>query len=255
VWGAALTAGLSLAAATASGIVARLCRRAGVAGIMLEAVLLKPSFALGGLLSAGDAVREALEGGNLVCARDLLHALVSRDTAGLDEALVAAAAIESLAENLTDSVLAPWVAYAAAGLPGAYVYRAVNTLDSMIGYRGRYEHLGKIAARLDDVLNLLPARAGAVLLAMCAPLGRGSVGAAARVASAHHGRTASPNAGWTMAAMAGALGVRLTKVGAYTLGDGREPNARDIHAARRIILGAAGVALAVLTVIGGVRDG
>jgi adenosylcobinamide-phosphate synthase len=252
-WGGAVTVGVAGVCGLVAGGAGAVTGRGGALGLVIEAVLLKPSFALGALLRAGKAVEEALLRGELAGARAGLRALVSRDVESLDEALVAAAAIESLAENLTDSVLAPWLAYALFGLPGAYAYRAVNTLDSMIGYRGRYEHLGKVAARADDVVNLLPARLGAMLLAACARLGSGSVMGAVRGALADHRRTASPNAGWTMAAMAGALGVRLEKAETYVLGDGRPPVADDIRRSRRIVLGAAGTALAVMVALSGRR--
>jgi len=109
----------------------------------------------------------------------------------------------------------------------------------MVGYRGRYEDLGKAAARLDDALNYAPARLTALALVAAAPLAGGSAQAAWRVALAHHRRTASPNAGWPMAAAAGALGLRLAKVGHYSLGDGREPMAGDIRRARRLVATAA----------------
>ncbi|MGH2588747.1 MAG: CobD/CbiB family cobalamin biosynthesis protein, partial [Dehalococcoidia bacterium] len=148
--------------------------------------------------------------------------------------LIAAAAIESLAENVTDSALAPWLAYALFGLPGAAAYRALNTLDSMIGYRNHYEYLGKAAARADDVANLVPARLGALLITLAAPAGHGSPRRALATAWRHHRRTASPNAGWTMAAMAGALGLTLEKTDAYRLGDGRPPVPTDIRRAQRV---------------------
>ena len=104
---------------------------------------------------------------------------MSRDTRTLAPPLVAMAAIESVAENTTESFVGPWMAFALFGLPGAFACRAINTLDSMIGYRGRYEHLGKAAARLDDLVNLVPARLSALLMLVagrlfCAlPAGRG----------------------------------------------------------------------------------
>ena len=213
--------------------------------LVSEVWLLKTTFAVRALLAAAEAVRRPLAHGALPDARAALQALVSRETADLTPELVAAAAIESLAENLTDSALAPWLAYAGGGLPAAAAYRALNTLDSMVGYRGRYEHLGKFAARGDDLVNLLPARLGALLIALAAPLGGGSARRAWLTAIRHHGRTASPNAGWTMAAMAGALGVRLEKTGAYVLGDGPAPDAADIRRAERIVGGALALGAAI----------
>lgn len=250
-WGAAAAIAIPSAAGLAAWVADAAIERTGWLGLPIEAALLKPAFALGGLLRAGKAVEAALLAGDLGAGRELVRALVSRDAASLDVSLVSAAAIESLAENLTDSVLAPWIAYALFGLPGAYVYRAVNTLDSMIGYHGRYEYLGKVAARLDDALNLIPARVGALLLAVGAPVGAGCITRAVRVALAQRGRTASPNAGWTMAAMAGALGLRLEKAGMYVLGEGRAPVPADIARSRRIVLGAAGMGLALMVALAG----
>jgi len=247
-YGAAMVA---IVAGLSAAVAARLSRMAGpVPGGRLGQVwLLKTTFAVRALLAAGEAVRRPLEAEDLDDARAALRSLVSRETAHLPPGLVAAAAIESLAENLTDSALAPWLAYAPFGLPGAAAYRALNTLDSMVGYRGRYEHLGKAAARADDVVNLVPARLCALLIAAAAPAGGGSPARAWRTALRDHGRTASPNAGWTMAAMAGALGVELEKAGHYRLGEGRQPDPADIRRAQRIAAVAlalgAGVAAAV----------
>jgi adenosylcobinamide-phosphate synthase len=211
----------------------------------VEIWLLKSTFAVRGLLDAAELVRGPLQMGHLSEARAALHALVSRDTSRLTEGLVAAAAIESLAGNSTDSALAPWLAYAVLGLPGAAAYRALNTLDSMIGYRGWYEYLGKAAARADDAANLLPARLAASLIAASAWFGAGSTAEALRKAFAYHSRTASPNAGWTMAAMAGALGVTLEKAGAYRLGDGPPPLPADIRRAQRIVAAALAIGAAL----------
>jgi adenosylcobinamide-phosphate synthase len=210
---------------------------------LLAAWLLKTTLSLRTLLDAAERVRRALARGDLAGARAGLRWLVSRETDDLPPPLLAAAAIESVAENLSDSLVAPLLAYALGGLPGAFAYRAANTLDAMLGYRGRYEWLGKVPARLDDALNLLPARLTAGLLALAA----GACGldgrAAARIARRDGPRTPSPNAGWPMAAMAGALGLELEKRGHYVLGQGgRLPSAGDIRRAEGIALGAAGLA-------------
>jgi adenosylcobinamide-phosphate synthase len=239
VYGAGMTAAILATAGLAGAVTERWPRR--LAGDAARAWLLKSTFAVRALLLAGEEVRQRLEAGRLDEARIGLRSLVSRETASLSEGQVAAAAIESLAENLTDGALAPWLAYAGWGLSGAAAYRALNTLDSMVGYRGRYEFLGKAAARGDDLANLLPARLGAILLALAAPAGGGSPRRAWRTALRDHRRTASPNAGWTMAAMAGALGVSLEKPGHYRLGEGREPEPSDIRRAQRIV----GAALAL----------
>jgi len=183
-------------------------------GLLAEVVLLKSAFSVRALATEGLALRRLLEAGDLQGARRRAQALVSRDTSSLGPAHLVSAGLESLAENTTDAFLAPWLYYALAGTPGALAYRAVNTLDAMWGYHGQYEHLGKAAARLDDLANLAPARLAAVLLALAS----GRPIAALATAVAQHRRTESPNAGWTMAALAGALDVELEKVGHYRLG-------------------------------------
>jgi adenosylcobinamide-phosphate synthase len=148
---------------------------------------------------------------------------VSRDASTLDASLLASAAVESLAENTADSIVGPLLAYAVGGLPAAFAYRAVNTLDAMIGYHGRYEYLGKIAARLDDLANLLPARLAALLLILGGALAGGQVNAGLNRLATQRQRTASPNAGWPMSAMAGLLGITLEKPAHYRLGDPAPP--------------------------------
>jgi adenosylcobinamide-phosphate synthase len=133
--------------------------------------------------------------------------------------MIISSTVESVAENSNDSFVAPLFYFLLFGVPGAVAYRVVNTLDAIIGYHGEYEYLGRFASRLDDVLNFIPARLAALFLVLAAFLagkdGRGSW----RVARHEHNRTESPNAGWPMAAMAGALKVKLEKSGHYALGE------------------------------------
>jgi adenosylcobinamide-phosphate synthase len=131
--------------------------------------------------------------------------------------------VESLAENTSDSGVAPLFYYAVFGLPGAVAYRAINTLDAMLGYRGEMEYLGQAAARLDDLANLIPARLTAGLLLVAGALDGSRLHDGIRILLRDGGRTASPNAGRPMAAMAGLLGVVLTKPGHYRLGDDIRP--------------------------------
>jgi adenosylcobinamide-phosphate synthase len=139
--------------------------------------------------------------------------------------------------------------FALFGVPGALFYRVVNTYDSMIGYHGRYEYLGKVAARLDDLLNIIPARLTGLLLVAASRLRRAAAGGAWRVMLRDHAVTESPNAGWPMSAMAGALGVRLEKVGHYRLGDAEvEPSAGSIARATAVASTALALA-AVLTLL------
>jgi adenosylcobinamide-phosphate synthase len=227
VYGAAAGLGLPLFWVLLGGVAERLLPW------QAQAMLLKTTFAGRALMVAGRQVEDDLRGRDLGRARRDLRSLVSRPTLDLDEPLVAAAAIESLSENFIDSWLAPLLAYAAFGLGGACAYRAANTADAMWGYRTpEYEWLGKVPARLDDTLNWFPARLGALFL-ICAG---GRRRHAFEVYRRDARRTSSPNAGRVMAACAGQLGVRLEKVGHYTLGaEGHPPAATDIAAARQLV--------------------
>ena len=221
----------------------------------LGASLLSCMFAIKGLGAAGRVVRDALANGHVGQARQGLSALCSRDASALEEPELAAATVESLAENLSDSFVAPLLAYALFGLPGAVIYRAANTLDAMIGYRGRFEFLGKVAARLDDLLNLLPARLTAGLLLGAGALTEAHVGDGLRLLRRDRRKTASPNAGWPMATMAGLLGVCLSKPGHYRLGDeGRAVTFEDIDRAWRVVAVAAALAVALTMIAVMVRS-
>jgi adenosylcobinamide-phosphate synthase len=225
------------------------------ARIVVAAALLKPLFAVRALRDAAFEVRDAIAAGNVERARGGLRSLCSRDPSRLSEAALAAAAIESVAENASDSVVAPLLFFGFFGLPGAAFYRAANTLDAMIGYRGPLERVGKIAARLDDVLNLVPSRLTAALL-LVAGAGTGAdVRRGLAILRRDAACTASPNAGRPMAAMAGLLGVALEKDGQYHLGDPLRPiESLDITRAWRLAsrasLAALGVTVAVLVVKG-----
>jgi adenosylcobinamide-phosphate synthase len=219
-----------------------------VAYMLGGAMALKSTFSVRDLGRAATRVRRSLDREDQVSAVAGLASLVSRDVGALTPPQMASAAVESVAENAPDSFLAPWLAFALLGVPGAVAYRAVNTLDAMIGYHGRYEWFGKPSARLDDLLNLLPARLAGLLVAVAGGL-LGLAGARSlRVMWRDHGRTESPNAGWPMSAMAGALGVRLEKVGHYRLGEEfPPPEAGRLGDAVRVIYGVAslGMGLAV----------
>ena len=182
------------------------------------------------------AVDRALAAGDLSAAREAVGRIVGRDVGGLDEAGVAAAALESLAESFNDGVVAPAFWLALAGLPGLFAYKAVNTADSLIGHREpRWRAFGWAAARADDAMNLIPARIAGLLVAAAG--GRG-LRTMLRDAPKH----ASPNAGWPEAAMAGALGVRLGGPAIYdgvvharpAFGDGRAPEASDLRRGLRL---------------------
>ncbi|PKO23299.1 MAG: cobalamin biosynthesis protein CobD [Chloroflexi bacterium HGW-Chloroflexi-1] len=256
-WGASsLLAGMSLSAAAAWGVM-RLARcLPWPLRLLLEAGLLKLTLASHGLDRAAGEVEAALRRGDLPEARRLLSwHLVSRDTSDLSAEEVAGAAAESVAENLTDAFVAPLCAYAAGGLPAVWAYRFAQTADSMWGYHdAAHEWLGKPAARLDDALNWLPARLAAGLLTLAAASCGEDAANAWRTRRSQAGNTASPNAGQTMAAMAGALGVTLTKRGHYTLAGGAAAVTPDALArGRRITRVAAGLAVAAATIVVAVR--
>jgi adenosylcobinamide-phosphate synthase len=194
-----------------------------VAYVVVGALLLKSTFSVRGLRRAALRVKELLQGGKLGRARVEVKALVSRDTSRLDEPHLVSATVESVAENTSDSVIAPLFFFLLFGVPGAVGYRVVNTIDAMIGYHGEYEYLGKFAARLDDGLNFIPARLSGLLLVAAAYLSGGGGKKAWRVMLRDHARTESINAGWPMSAAAGALRTRLEKVGYYRLGDANNP--------------------------------
>jgi len=219
--------------------------------VVFKAIALKCSFSLRSLFTAVELVRGHLVAGDLSGARRELGVhLVSRSTADLDRQQVASGAVESLAENLTDAWVAPICFFLAGGLEAAWVYRAVNTADAMIGYRvGELEHLGRVAARLDDALNFVPARLAALSLVAGAWLAGRSASGAWRLMRRDGGLTASPNAGRTMAAMAGALGVSLEKPGHYRLGDGPHPDVLAVDRALTVGRGACAVWLAVALLV------
>ncbi len=210
------------------------------ARIVVGAIWLKMMLSLRALAGAANRVREALCRHNPSEAREGLKSLVSRNLEGLDEPLMCSAAIESVAENFCDAFVAPLFYFALLGLPGATAYRVINTLDAMLGYRGPYEQLGKFAARLDDVLNFIPARLSGLLVIASAFLFRLGDGRNAwRALLCHRGRTQSPNSGWPMSAMAGALRVELRKPGHYRLGFPQEAlSTEKIGAAVRLLWGA-----------------
>ncbi|MDP2311954.1 MAG: adenosylcobinamide-phosphate synthase CbiB [Pseudomonadota bacterium] len=220
-------------------------------GPILAVLWLKSTFAVRALGVAGRGVSGPLATGDLHGAREGLRSLCSRDPRALGPDELAAGAVESLAENASDSVVAPLSWFVVGGLLGsgalapavaaAVAYRAVNTLDAMVGYHGRYEWLGKASARLDDLANLVPARLTAVLLLVGGAGSGASVRSGVTTMVRDRGNTESPNAGWPMAAMAGLLGVRLEKPGHYALGSGRAPTAADVEVAWIIVVRGLGV--------------
>ena len=204
-------------------------------------------------------VADALDTGDIAASRAAVSHIVGRDTGALDQAGVARAAIESLAENFSDAVVAPVLWLAIAGLPGAALYKAINTADSVIGHRtARYEAFGWAAAKLDDLVNLPASRLAALLLIAAAALRNdGSAIEAWRTVWFDAPRHRSPNAGYPEAAMAGALGLSLAGPRVYggvriddaTMGGGRwDANAADIRGALALYRRADAILIAILAV-------
>lgn len=201
-----------------------------------------------------DAIGELLEQGDLPGARERLPRLCGRDARGLSESALARAVIESVAENTSDAVVAPLFWGAVAGTPGLLAYRAANTLDAMVGHRNtRYSNFGWASARLDDVLNLAPARLTGLLTVASAPIVGGLRQQTWQVLR-HDARShPSPNAGHCEASAAGALGLRLGGTNVYgtqveerpQLGNGRSPRGFDIARANKLSK-AVGTSAAVL---------
>ncbi len=195
------------------------------------------------LTSEAERIRSALQAGDIELARAALPSLCGRDPQGLDEQELARAVVESVAENASDAIVAPLPWGAVGGLPGFLGYRAVNTLDSMVGYRSaRYARFGWASARLDDVVNWVPARLTGLLAGALAGVAGGRPPESWQAMRTYGSRHPSPNAGRCEAAFAGALGVTLGGTNAYDgvtekrqrLGDGRAPEAADI--ARAVLL-------------------
>jgi len=192
-----------------------------IAYVLIGAVLLKSTFSLRGLRQAALRIKKLLLENKMNEARFEMRSLVSRDTQVLPKHLLISATLESVAENISDSFIAPLFYFLLLGIPGAMAYRVVNTLDAIVGYHGKYEYLGKFASRLDDVLNFIPARLTALLIVLATFLTGRDGRASWRIALSEHAKTQSPNAGWPMAAIAGALHVQLEKAEHYKLGRDR----------------------------------
>jgi adenosylcobinamide-phosphate synthase len=229
-------------------------------GLLFAAVAASTMLAQRSLAVHVGQVADALDDGGIDAGRKAVAHIVGRDTAELDQAGVARAAIESLAENFSDGVVAPTFWMVIAGLPGAALDKAINTADSMIGHRTeRYQDFGRTAAQLDDIVNLPASRLTALLIVAAAYLTKGASASAAWQAMWRDGsKHASPNAGYPEAAMAGALGLSLAGPrvyhGAITdgawMGDGRrEATPEDIRSALGLYSRADGLLIAIVFVL------
>jgi adenosylcobinamide-phosphate synthase len=221
----------------------RLCRDRPAVRLALTAACTWTVVGARSLRTEADRIRRALLASDIDGARQMLPRLCGRDPARLDTAGIARAVVESIAENSSDAIVAPLIWGAIAGNAGLTGYRAVNTLDAMVGHHSpQYEEFGWASARLDDVANWAPARLTALLTAACAPVVGGRPDSAWQIARDHGPRHPSPNAGWCEAAFAGALGVQLGGKLSYAgrvehrpeLGSGPAPDPADIARALRL---------------------
>lgn len=260
-WGMATLVLLLVVTIIVAVLVVRLCQALpGLLEIFLCAVVASSLLAQRSLHDHVAEVATALERRGIEAGREAVSRIVGRDTSALDEAAIGRAAIESLAENFSDGVVAPLFWMVVAGLPGAAAYKAVNTADSMIGHKSERHHaFGWASARLDDLVNLPASRLAALWITLAAAFRAGcSVDgaiAAVRRDARHH---RSPNAGWPESAMAGALGIRLAGPRVYSgvkvedrwIGVGRaELTAADIRNALGLYRAACGVQIAVVALL------
>lgn len=225
----------------------------------VETVLCYQLLATRSLRDESMKVFKALKTGTLPEARRAVSMIVGRDTEALDETGVSKAAVETVAENASDGVIAPLLYMALGGGVLGLAYKAVNTMDSMVGYQNdRYRYFGRVAARLDDVVNYIPARLGGVLMCLAAPLSGGNLGEAFRIWRRDKRNHKSPNSAQTEAAMAGALEVQLAGPSRYfgklvekpTIGDPTRPvTPEDIPRANRIMVATAILAWALLCLL------
>lgn len=205
--------------------------------IIVGAVLFKATFAVKGMGFYTKPIAATLKGKDLDGARKWLPFIVRRDPNTLDERGIISAAIESIAESTTDGITAPFFFFALLGVSGAFAYRVVNTLDSMVGYKNvENKNVGWFSAKLDMILNFVPARLTAYLMVAAASLLGEDWRESWRILQRDKHKTASPNAGWTISAMAGALNIQLEKQGYYVLGDNHGLSADHIDRALRMMM-------------------
>ena len=204
--------------------------------IIVAAVMLKTTFAVKCMSQYTIPIAKAIEKSDVDKAKGLLHYIVRRDPATLNERHVISAAVESIAESTTDGVTSPLFYFALFGVPGSFAYRAVNTLDSMVGYKDEaHVNIGWFSANLDTVANYVPTRISALLMVVAAMLLRENWKDSYRIMKRDRRNIPSVNAGWTISAMAGAISTQLEKPGMYKVGDGDGLSPTHIRRALRIM--------------------
>ena len=204
--------------------------------IIVGAVLFKATFAVKGMGKYTKPIAAALKKNGLAEARKWLPFIVRRDPNTLNEKQITSAAVESIAESTTDGITAPFFFFALFGVPGAFAYRVINTLDSMVGYKNpENKNIGWFSANLDTIANYIPARLTAYLMVAASFLLRENWRESWRILQRDKKKTASINAGWTISAMAGALNTQLEKQGYYALGDDHGISPEHISRALRVM--------------------
>jgi len=204
--------------------------------IIVGAILFKATFAITGMGQYTKPIAKALRQKDLAEARKWLPYIVRRDPNSLNERQIISAAVESIAESTTDGITAPFFFYALFGVPGAFAYRVINTLDSRVGYKNaEFKNIGWFSAKMDTITNYIPARVTAYLMVAAAFVMREDWRESYRILQRDKHKTASPNAGYTISAMAGALNIQLEKQGCYTLGDDHGIAAEHIPKALRVM--------------------
>jgi adenosylcobinamide-phosphate synthase len=195
-----------------------------VALVIVSAIIFKLTIAIKGMEEHSRAIMNSLEACDLKGTRHNLSMIVRRETDDLDEQHILSATIECISESTVDGITGPIFYYSLLGPAGAFAYRAINTLDSMVGYSDDYfRDIGWMSARLDTAANYVPARVTAFLMVIAANILGADWKNSLNILQRDHDKTSSPNAGYPMATMAGALRIRLEKIGHYTLGDNQEP--------------------------------
>lgn len=206
------------------------------AWILVTAVLFKLSFAVYSFRSHCQPIESSLRRGDLHSARQKTQMIVSRNTNDLDEGHIASCCVETVSENLVDSVYSPHFYFGLFGIFGAFMFRCANLMDAMWGYRNeKYGDLGFFPARWDDVLGYITARISVVFLILGTLIQGGDVNGLLRSVKADHSKTPSPNSGWPMSAVSGSLGISMEKNDVYRMGEGPLPSTEDIKRSYHLI--------------------
>lgn len=220
-----------------------------ISSIVIGSLLLKFTIAIKGLEKHAMSVIDAIEHEDLDHARDRLSMLVKRNTKSLDKPHVISGVLESISENTVDGITGPLFYFSIFGLAGAFIYRTINTIDSMIGYRTEiFKNIGWFGANCDKVLNIIPSRLTSLIMVFAAFILKQNWKGSYRILLRDGKKTRSPNAGYPMAALAGAIGVRLEKIQHYSLGDGTTNLTRE-HVISALVLMKVTVTLFFLVVV------